>query len=164
MATLIGVDEITSALQNWVDKNKLGVTIKGISDGFYYHPYEEAVSFSLFADEDAVSYWYEFLNSFNCNLTIDYFYSALMHEIFHGITWNLFTEKEIDECHYSKSLINIMPDSKEKYFKYFNLPIEKVATQRAVEFMNNHISEMKELFDTINPLLMQFYKNNRVEV
>lgn len=71
---------------------------------------------------------------------------SFMHELGHHITLD---EADDEDWEYARLLdiaVLLEPDNDEKYLKYFTQPIEAMATEWAVEFMNEH-SKMMEIFD-----------------
>ena len=75
---------------------------------------------------------------------------AFLHELGHYNTMNYLTKKQELVSALGKALINAVPTFNEtiaaiKYFIYYRLPIEKVATEWAVEYANDHPADLATL-------------------
>lgn len=95
----------------------------------------------------------------------DMFILDFFHELGHYMTDNTLTEKDRDICDTMREYIENKNKLTEKdYYKYYNLKDEKLATTWAVNYIINHKKEVQELWNTIQPLILNVYKLNKVKL
>lgn len=161
MASLKDLDNITTVLNNWLIKNKFDARVHGLdTDFFWYH--DDTIGYTLTATEESATEWNILLNELGCNLKLDTFFTAFLHELGHSETYYTFTEEEISEQEELKDLISEDPSSfaLTPHQAYFHLPVELAATQWAVNFINNNHDKVKELVDNASAAIQQFYINS----
>lgn len=124
---------------------------------FYVDVNKNLIHFSFCTSEKSDKEFMETVYRCNPRVTMDTFLWALLHEIFHVETYDDLTEEELDYCHDMKDLI-----AKEEIdpMEYYNLPIEKLATEGAVRWANSHVDELAAFWGKLQPVLMNFYKVN----
>lgn len=132
---------------------------------FYYDPEEERVYFSILVTEKADALFKKFiLENFNL-ITPNIFTLSLLHEVGHFYTLNFFTEKQIRNTHKEKVLIekklNTLPINSDEYnevfCEYFNLNIEKVATEWAVTYYKNNKKRCDDFYEDFLNILQNEY-------
>lgn len=98
-----------------------------------------------------------FFESLGCNVKCDVFLYSILHEIGHSQTLDLVNEED-----YAYSL-----DRKAEpisNYEYFRLPDEIIATQWAVDFLNENTEKVRVFWEEFVPLMMNFYKKNNIEI
>lgn len=100
---------------------------------------------------------------------INNFMLSLFHELGHNATYEDFMESDVmyDFCQAEKNRIeNEMQfvksekDAKRLEYQYFNLPDEIIATQWAVDYMQNNKEEVKAMWKRIEKEIVRFYEKN----
>lgn len=112
---------------------------------FAYHPQEKTITFSLGADDaEDCHEWKEFLaKKFNFSLTKENIFTlSILHELGHHFTIELFSDDEWNFQATEEYLRNIN-DYHERSQAYFNMPIELLATQFAIDIYRNHPRKMR---------------------
>ena len=116
--------------------------------------YEETVYVGQSIDKRADKYFMEYIESLNPEAkNINSTLLSLLHELGHIETW---TEKEANDkdfifgvLEYAYQDIDVFEDEeilKDYCFKYFNIPLERSATEWAIDFALSH----KELLNKYN--------------
>lgn len=73
------------------------------------------------------------------------FIYSLFHEYGHAMTMRNFSDREITAYFAAKNyLLRNIKDSDTRDFAYFNLPIERAASEWAVKYINEHYDELVE--------------------
>ena len=81
----------------------------------------------------------------------DIFLWSFLHEVGHHETIDDFDDLEHQVYHHIVQRVEISDEY------YYNLPIEKAATEWAGEFMKNNVSEVQRLWNNIQPVLKRLY-------
>ena len=153
-------EKITEALNDWLKKYNFDVCVDYMGSNFQWEWDENLIIYSFLASENTVKVWNEFLDELGCNYIIDQFFSAFLHEVGHSITYWDFEEDELDEYFDDVAWIQ---ESDESSFSegslrtYFNLPVEIAATRWAVRFINDNADAVRELVDSVQPLIKEYY-------
>lgn len=120
--------------QRFCDDNGFNVSVKWDKDFGYYEDSEE-VGVTLVSDER--SQWF-MENAFNRGLSYDCgdFIASFMHEIGHHFTLDKISRKQDRIINKRKRKLN---GNKRKHnFKYFNILDEVLATNWAIDYINNN--------------------------
>lgn len=160
---LHGVNLINLSFNRWLKKYGFKTRVRGMdTDFFWYH--DDTISYSLFASESSVENWNGLLEELKCNYSIDFFFSAFLHELGHGRTYWNFTDSEIREYEDTLQLINAEPSSfaESAEYIYTRLPVEYEATRWAVNYINTFPERIHELVTTVGKAVRLFYKLNRI--
>lgn len=146
------ITEIRNILDTWLMENGFDLTTRFEQDFGYYHN-ENVIAFGLLTTvkndecfskfvEDIGGYGnYSFLNSF-------------FHELGHHETYEDISDREYDYCQMVKVYLADKEELNEyDLYTYFNLPIERLATEWGIEYINNHTSEVFNLNRKIQKVL-----------
>ena len=153
-------EKITKALNDWLVKYEFEVRVLGDYSDFQWRWDTNEIVYSFLAPEHTVTVWNEFLDELGCNYIIDQFFSSFLHEVGHSITYWDFEEDELDEYFDDVAWIQ---ESDESSFSegslrtYFNLPVEIAATRWAVRFINDNAEAVRELVNSVQPLIQEYY-------
>ena len=154
---LQGVQEITNALNAWLEKHGFTARADGLCTDFGYWIDKDTIDYSLTTTEKIRDSWNSWIEEVGCEYVIDFFYSAFLHELGHSETIDQLTDEEWEIS--SAALL----DPSITYCEYYHLPRELAATQWAVDYINNHTREVTELIHTVEPALVNFVQLNNIE-
>ena len=85
---------------------------------------------------------------------------SLLHEVGHAMTLFTFSETEMENAHQAKELIKIdleEEDTDETFSKYFDLDIEKVATEWAVNYYKSNRKKIEDFYLKFEKTLHQAF-------
>ena len=147
------ITKIKNTLDTWLKENGFDLTTRFEQDFAYYHN-ENVIAFGLLTTErndecfgnfieDLGGYGnYSFLNSF-------------FHELGHHETYEDISDREYE---YGQMVKAYLADKEElndyDFYTYYNLPIERVATEWGIEYINSHFSEVSELNEKIRNIIV----------
>lgn len=157
------IKNITNIIQTFLDENSFDCMVQESTE-FWYDEVDEMIFYAFAVTEKHD----ELFNNFNHELGLKYncdnFILSLFHEIGHHETLHLiepeeraFDEKVIDQIE-SKSELGI-----EDYSLYYRLTSEQIATQWAVDYINNNPEKVKALWDKVQPAILKFYEDNEIK-
>lgn len=150
---LRGIAEINNYINNYV--SEWGLTSQLDTD-FAYDPVEDIVYWSVVVSEKNSEDFKEFFESLGCVVKADVFIYSLFHEIGHSQTLESLAEEDYNYSWDRKA------DPEITNYEYFRLPNEIVASQWAVDYINNNAEEIEEFWNGLQPLLMKFYNKNHI--
>lgn len=132
---------------------------------FYYDIEEARVYFSILVSERSDRLFKKYVkNTFNFD-TPNIFIISLLHEIGHAETLNTITAKQFKADHKAKKALtqtldamsNDDPNYDEVFSKYFDLTIEKIATQWAVDYYKANRKRCDDFYSIfLNALQKEF--------
>lgn len=130
---------------------------------YRYEINKDTIYWSFFTDvvsQRQDKYFIEFFEKeLNCK-PIDIIIYSIFHELGHKMTISQFDELQFDSYLSKVDEIEEMDDTKEKNFLYFNLPLERVASEWARDFINSHYEEInKWLNETFMPIVNKIIAN-----
>lgn len=135
------------------------------SSDFSYDPEDDRVYFSLLIGERQERLFRKYVQE-KFNYTIpNIFMLTLLHEVGHAYTFFSFSKDEIRTArrakeHLEKELKRNNIDS--VYIRYFDLPIEKVATEWAIAYYKKHTRRCENFWSKFKEILQEEY--NRLGV
>lgn len=155
---------ITNALNIWLEKNGFDTQVTGTNSDWYWYWEDNHIEYSLVCVANNLVAWNALLEELNCKYVIDPFFSCFLHELGHAQTYPSFDDDIIDEDEEIKQLMQENPASFAEDLDniYFHLPMEIVATKWAVDFINTHPNEVRNLISAVSPLIQDFYKLNKI--
>lgn len=111
---------------------------------FSFGPRTHTIYLALIEIEECVKDFADFCIS--CGLPedgFDDFGFSFLHELGHFMTWNEIPVSDIIEYNYIAKKINEDDDmsNHERNLIYFNLPVEKIATEWAINFVKNNFNQ-----------------------
>lgn len=144
-------DTITEYLQEFLDRNELDCGVALGTDFSYIYP-RSLVTYTLVVTDIQQDSFLKFAESLFPEIRADIFLWSFLHEVGHHETLDDFEDIYHQAYH---QLINSGIELSDEY--YYNLPIEKAATEWAGEFMKNNVSEVQRLWNNIQPVLKRLY-------
>ena len=161
-----GVKALNKAIQTEV--KMFGIEDIRMADwGYYSNDY--SIEYTLFENRIEDELFLDFVKERFNYKPLNNFMLSLFHEIGHHYTYDEATESDIiyDFCQAEKNRIeNEMQfvksekDAKRLEYQYFNLPDEIIATQWAVDYMQNNKEEVKAMWKRIEKEIVRFYEKN----
>lgn len=129
---------------------------------------DERLYYSLFQDEITDAIWRKWLAmeyGKRYDEKFSTFVLSFLHEVGHYFTIEDFDDTyEKDEKAKASLAIDYDVDTDqqivEKNFTYWELPVEKAATDWAIDFYNNHVSEMRDFYTRLMSAITDFYNAN----
>ena len=165
MTKLKGEWAINHAINNWLRKYHFKARVRGLDTDFFWYHSSNTIGYSFAQTEESSSQWELLLSELGLKYELSGFWTSLLHELGHSITWSSFTDEEIDEYDEMKELLQKEDESsfaENVHSIYFRLPIELAATQWAVEFINTRPEAVEELTKMVAPKIQRFYKLNKI--
>ena len=137
------VPELTNALNRWLTNNGFTTRVETIIGYWGYAQEIDTIEICVQEEPEDVDLWEQFLyEDIKCPLRYDIFYTSFLHELGHAFTASFFTIEDRRRANASLSV-----------FDYFHSPIEKAATDWAIQFMLVETEMMRELINLIDPIL-----------
>lgn len=166
---LKGLDKLNDCVENFIFQLGYdGVTCFLYTDFGYYDDSKE-IAYSIFETEDSSEGFVKFIQDNYYRLPkCSLFTISLLHELGHYLTLEKFSEKEREEYKVTIEKYSILPkDTREiiieKQMKYSALPIEKAATDVAVDILRTYKNIVSEFEIEFIETLHEFYVLNNVE-
>ena len=148
---LIGEDAINAAFDTWLIKQGFKTRIKGLDNEFFWNFDKDLVSYSFVHAEQFERDFAEVCYDLGLQYEIDVFWLSFFHELGHGQTFQDITDDEIWEADFLSG------------FDYYYCQREVVATQWAVNFVNNHFDLVLDLIEMVKPAILHFFTVNNIE-
>lgn len=138
------ITEIRKILDTWLKENGFDLTTRFEQDFGYYHN-ENVIAFGLLTTERNEKCFGQFVEDLGGNSNFG-FLNSFFHELGHYETYDDISDREYE---YGQMVKAYLADKEElndyDLYTYFNLPIERTATEWAVAYMNDHTPEVVEL-------------------
>lgn len=125
-------------LDKWVKENIDEGLIVVADDHFYYDLIANKIGFAFNIDSHHDKDFVDFAYSLGLNYTCDAFILSFFHEVGHFFT----VENEELDPYWPEYIAHANEWQPIKYYQY---PVEKIATQWAVDYINNNIEVIKSL-------------------
>ena len=118
---------------------------------FSYSPITNSVFFAYEALEDSALYFMNHFQSMAPDIECDFFLASLLHEVGHHFTLNNFSSKEISDYYDDTESIRAYlededGDKETGNYAYFDLPVEKAATQWAIDYIRNNVEKIADFW------------------
>lgn len=135
----------------------------------YWHD-DSTIQYALIIGVTSDVVWTEYVKA-----TFDYdieniFVFSLLHEIGHHYTMDLFSKEQLNTEFRKAGKIeenlresNSILIDKGYYLQYFDLPMEKIATEWAVKYAKKNRKKLEKFWDTLQQALNDFYMANLTE-
>jgi len=169
MTKLKGVKRINNILNEFLAQFELTAEI---DSDFAYYDRCNLITYSLIVPSVMDKWFKEFAKIIDSRLSCDIFLLSLCHEIGHNMTVDEFDDSDWAVIDDDKELINTAyneaaQEGKEDLqkvlaFAYFDLPDERAATSWAVNYIMTHQQEIVDLWQKLQPAIMDFYRENEV--
>ena len=129
---------------------------------FFFDPEEDRVYFSIIVSERSDRLFKEYIKKeFHFNVT-NIFMISLLHEVGHFFTLRNFSKKKIKAAHEEKNIIaealEMDNSNDEIYSLYFDLDIEKAATEWAVKYYTANQKRCDDFYKAFLITLQEEYK------
>ena len=141
-------NEITIFLDKWLEEHNFDLTTRfELEFGFYRDI--NIIAYSLLTTERTDRLFTEYANSLGHTYNTGIFVLSFLHEVGHYMTDDEVSDEEYNFCELCKNMMNNrcpdgnFSDTDIKY--YFNLSIERRATQWAVDYINGHLYEVLKI-------------------
>ena len=159
---LIGMDKIIELCEYFLNDNiDLDYERVEVSTDFYCYPNTKEIFISVLAPATA-------LDDFAVNLgnrteidDISLFTWSFLHEVGHCMTWNYLNKRIKNHCQYVERKIergSISP------LVYYTLTTERVATDWAIDFVENNHKLVKAFDNNILNAINDFYLENEIDL
>ena len=156
------LDAIKNVINDFLLPFELNCEI-GTDFSYYYN--DNLVEVSLVTIDRASKNFLDFVEKEFNFIHADIFLWSLLHEIGHHETLD-----DLDDDAYELSQEikrNLQTDNNIKDevrdYIYFNLYDEYIATEWAANYMEEHYQEVKEFWNKLQPLILNFYKKYEIE-
>lgn len=128
---------------------------------FCYYYYENVVDYSIIVSERMDRMFMDFAKSIGLKVECGVFILSLLHEVGHHMTID---EIDDDVYKYCEDVKANLTDSDEDVMTYFNLPDEKIATEWAIDYINNNFEIVKVFSSHFQKVLLNFIKKYDIEL
>lgn len=149
---LIGEEIINDAFNSWLEKYGFDTRVKGLELDFAWCPATDEIVYQLISCERTDKMFMDYAYELGLLYEIDAFWLGFLHELGHSETWHLVDEEDWD-----------VPVFLEHSEDYYRLPRETIATQWAVDFVNNCGDAVAELTRIVGPAIRRFFEINNIE-
>lgn len=159
-----GIGLVNIALNSWLKKYDFDVRARGLDDGFYWYCQDDTIGYNFTASTLQDETWINLLNTLGLKYTIDSFWTIFLHEVFHSETYHYFTKEELDNYSKEVRLLGEHPELFEDPIEtYYHLPVELIATESAVEYINTYPERIEELSKIAGSAIRTLFKINNIE-
>lgn len=136
---------INEVLNTYFSAHDFNVSAEMGTDFCYWYE-EEIVDYTLVVSERMDNLFLDFARRNGLKVDCGIFILSLFHEVGHSLTLEFFKDRD-------RNKDNLPPE------KYFNLPEEKAATLWAIDYINNHVEELKKLSEDLKPAIEEVIKD-----
>ena len=147
------ITEITNILDTWLKDNGFDLTTRFEQDFGYYHT-ENVIAFSLLTTERNDEYFGNFVDDLGGYGDLG-FLNSFFHELGHYETYDDISDRDYE---YGRMVKAYLADKEElndyDLYTYFNLPIERAATEWGIAYINDHYPEVMELNEKIRNIVI----------
>ena len=166
--TLKGKKQINRIMNNYLRKFGLKAFL---DTDFTAYMENKEIGYALMVTDAADKYFIPFCESIDKDVKADAFLLSIFHEIGHHMTWDEFSDEEIDNGFAAKEIIDKIIDEAEEddeetiareNYNYFNLPEERAATEWGINYIKTHAEEVANFWRKLQPAIMRFFKKNHL--
>jgi hypothetical protein len=148
------ITEIRNILDNWLKDNGFDLTTRFEQDFAYYHN-ENVIAFGLLTTERNEECFANFIDDIGGYNDLG-FLNSFFHELGHHETYDDISDRDYE---YGRMVKAYLADKEElddyDLYTYFNLPIERAATEWGVAYINDHTPEVLELGRKIRDIVVE---------
>lgn len=152
------INKLNNVLNNFLAGFDIDCTAELGTDFAYFYT-KSIAQYALVVSDNSNERFMNFVHSLAPELSIDVFLISWLHEVGHHLTLD---DIEDDEAAYSRDVKETLGSSAEDYITYFNLPDEIAATTWAINFIKNNADAVAALWNVIQPLIINIYKDNNL--
>jgi hypothetical protein len=124
---------------------------------FGYYTASNRIEYSFTVPDQHEKTFMNFVNKNFPRIDANPFLWSFLHELGHHETEDNFNEEQWNQ--YRHFIRNCNDD-----YTYYNLPIERAATEWAANYMITHEDEVRKLWYKLVPIILAFYKDMEVNV
>lgn len=160
-----GIKKIDKIINNFTMKN-FGVTARFDTEfEAFCDEGRKLIGYTLITTEGGEGQFIEDATRRYPEINADIFLWALMHEIGHCMTEDMWTPEEREYFYYQKDMIYEMEVEEEGMNAWYHAcPDEFFATKWAGDYMRNHPKKMKKFWNELQVAMLQMYaKNNLIQ-
>ena len=150
--TMLDTSAMDRVLNNWLADNGFECEVKCDTDFAYYYA-DSLITYALVVSERMDNLFLDFANRHGLKVDCGIFLLSFFHELGHNETMD---ELEDDEF-YNGDKNKLEPE------EYFNLTEEIVATEWAIDYINNHADEVERLAKDFQEEMKKFLEKNEIE-
>lgn len=161
-------DKVAQAFVDRITDNNMMDNIRVyMGADFAYIPYEcsdsnnAEITYTILVSKRMDDMFYDYAKSLGLKVDCGIFILSLLHEVGHHITYD---DIDVDTWNYDIDVKATLTDSDEDCQEYFRLESEKVATQWAVNFINNHYVEVERFAEDMQNAIAKFIEVNEIEL
>ena len=160
----LNVEKIDNILNKFLEE--FGATAKLDEEFRCQAKVNRVIHYALYVQDYEQEWFDESVARVDSDIVCDPFLSSFFHELGHLMTAYNFTEEDWDN--YFDDVVDIedevytdMPleKLKELNFRYFNLPIERAATEWACKYMRENVNKVSKLWEELKPAILECYFN-----
>ena len=151
----MNTEKLSEILTDFLNSEEIDVEADYGLD-FCYDYTESKVYYSFLIPDRSGEWLMEFAKEHGLKYDCGSFFLSFFHEVGHHLTIDLLDE---DEEEYSSDMKKSLSSTREDNFIYFNLPDEKIATEWAINYINNNKEKLSELSLKIQPLIKSIYSS-----
>lgn len=151
----MNTEKITKALQKFLIDNGFDAVVECDNDFNYYNS-SSTITYALIVAKNSAKWIKEFAFSRGLKYDCGDFLLPFFHELGHHETMFLLEDEEEE---YTNSVKKTLGSSKKDYFTYFNLPDEVMATDWAINYINNNKDKLQKLAIELQTLLSEYYRS-----
>ena len=148
---LIGEELINDVFNAWLKKHNFQVRVEGLDNDFGWNYKTNRIFYSFVYGAQYDDDFHRVCDELGLKYDIDIFWLSLLHEIGHSMTFHTLTDEEIDEAFDLEGV------------DYYYCHREIIATEWAVNFVNNCLDLVIELMEWVKPAINQFFVANNIE-
>lgn len=164
MTKLKGEKKLTKTLQKWLYKNGFPYEIE-LGTEFVAYLKGDVIEYALVVDKEQAELFYENAIKWGLKYNVDDFIISLLHEVGHLETKSKLTKKQIKKDLKTRKKIERKEEiTKKDNLKYYHLPSERKATKWAIKYINTHPKKIKKFWKKIQPLILEIYNKNNIEL
>lgn len=158
-----GIKKIDKIINNFTMKN-FGVTARFDTEfEAFCDEGRKLIGYTLITTEGGEGQFIEDATRRYPEINADIFLWALMHEIGHCMTEDMWTPEEREYFYYQKDMIYEMEVEEEGMNAWYHAcPDEFFATKWAGDYMRNHPKKMKKFWNELQVAMLQMYKKNNL--
>ena len=158
-----GIKKIDKIINNFTMKN-FGVTARFDTEfEAFCDEGRKLIGYTLITTEGGEGQFIEDATRRYPEINADIFLWALMHEIGHCMTEDMWTPEEREYFYYQKDMIYEMEVEEEGMNAWYHAcPDEFFATKWAGDYMRNHPKKMKKFWNELQVAMLQMYEKNNL--
>ena len=146
------ITEIRNILDTWLKDNGFDLTTRFEQEFTYCHN-ENVITFGLLTTERNDKCFGKFVEDLGGYGNFS-FLNSFFHELGHHETYEDISDREYEYCQMVKAYLADKEELNDyDLYTYYNLPIERLATEWGVAYINDHTSEVFELNRKIRKVL-----------